>query len=169
MSASSTGIEGKKGTPTGIVKNSSFRPEFDNHGQWADAFVNLHVRPDHACVLQSQGIIDIHVTCKSEFRVPDFHDGNFRVGNTYDAFHAVCPDVSSQSLNERGISLRLARTSANKHTCSNSFEVVVIQMSTNSVSESARKNNSNTIGIRPTYRPSHLSTIYSLTSQKRAP
>lgn len=104
----------------------------DNHGQRADALVNIHVGSYHARVLQSEGVVDVHVAGKLELRVPYFDDGHLGRRDADDLLHSIwglC-QWEGQVCERRETSLRRANNSASIQTPSSSFHGVVMQMST---------------------------------------
>lgn len=50
---------------TCIIDYPPLCPMLDDHSKRPNSRVNLDIRLDHPCVLQSQGIIDVHVTMQS--------------------------------------------------------------------------------------------------------
>lgn len=66
-------------THTCIVEDPSFRPVLNNHSQGPYTIVDLHICSHHTRVFQCQGIVDIHVACEPQLRIPDLYNGDFRM------------------------------------------------------------------------------------------
>lgn len=81
--------QGGNGLLTSVVHDSLPGPVLDNHGQRADALVYIHVGSYHARVLQSEGVVDVHVAGKLELRVPYFDDGHLGRRDTDDLLHSI--------------------------------------------------------------------------------
>jgi hypothetical protein len=78
------------GVPTSVIQDALLGPVFNDHSQRADALVNLNVCLDHARILQSEGIVHVHVACELQHWIPHFYDPNLCLRYADDLLHAVC-------------------------------------------------------------------------------
>lgn len=73
---------------TSIVDNSPPRPVLQDHGQLPYARVGLDICSHHSGVFERQGVVDVHVTRKTELRIPYLDNGNLGGRDANDLFHA---------------------------------------------------------------------------------
>ena len=116
---------------TCIVQDSTFCPIFYNHGKGPNALIAVDVSLYHSGVLKRQSIIDIHVTCYFQRRIPYLNNRDLGMGDTNNPFHSAYVPVSlGKPVLQDLMYVLFARKSANMHTLSSTLEGVVMQMST---------------------------------------
>lgn len=74
---------------TSIIEDTPLRPVLDNHGQRANARVDLDICLDHARILQSERVIHVHVRSQLQLGVPHFDNPDPRLGYADNLLHAI--------------------------------------------------------------------------------
>lgn len=75
---------------TSIVDDPPSSPVLDDHCQGPYTLVDIDISADHASVLESQGVVDIHIASQLELGIPYLDNGDLGTRYADHFFHAAC-------------------------------------------------------------------------------
>lgn len=89
ISTSPLGATPVSGSHTSVIQYPAFCPLLDDHCKRSYALIDLYIGLDHSCVLQCQRVVNIHIACQFQLRVPEFHYWHLGMRHTDDTFHPI--------------------------------------------------------------------------------
>lgn len=61
----------------------------DDHSQGSYSVIDQNISLDHSGIFKCESIVDIHITCELELRIPKLDNRDLGMGYTYHSFHPI--------------------------------------------------------------------------------